>query len=531
MLPLAIVALAFVLRVVQLSTVPYGFFCDEATQGLDARAIAQTLRDTHGRLLPFYMEGLGQWRGGFHTYCQIPFVAAFGMSEFSVRLGSAFIGTLTVWLLYLYTRRAVNHSVGVLSAFLLATSPWHIMHSRVGWDVIGLPFVTLLCLIAFNKGLRNARWLPVAFACAALGMYTYFPSRVFFPLLGLAWLIIYGPRLLRTPRRRKMAAIGLGVALVLLIPVFLALRDGTMFARFNEFSGTPPTLAERFATFKTHYIAHFSPDFLFKSSDHWLLRHYVRGFGMLYWFQAPFLILGVLTMLGRRRRSDWLFLAWFLIYPVAGALVEPPVSTRAITGVLLFQIAAAQGIVSFAAWLQHILKRLPPLRVQRRLVTGAAYTLLIGIGLLSTSRFMRAYLVEYPQYSSGYYGWQWGARPIAEYFDAHRDEYDRLWFNADYNAPEELLKFFSTPALAQSGKTSVSNIADEAMVRGVYTPNQRQLWAVSADAWDKSVLRTYPFRIVHQIYYPDGSLAFNFVATGPVQDAQSTPGAPPLPPR
>ena len=55
---------------------------------------------------------------------------------------------------------------------------------------------------------------------------------------------------------------------------------------------------------------------------------------------------------------------------------------------------------------------------------------------------MRAYLVEYPLYSSGYYGWQWGARPIAEYFDAHRDDYDRMWINADYNAPEELLRFF-----------------------------------------------------------------------------------------
>src|SRR5688572_29716071 len=94
-LPLAIVVLAFVLRVVQLSTVPYGFFCDEATQGLDARALTQTLRDTHGRFMPFYLEGLGHWRGGFHTYCQIPFVALLGMTEFSVRLGSAVVGTLT----------------------------------------------------------------------------------------------------------------------------------------------------------------------------------------------------------------------------------------------------------------------------------------------------------------------------------------------------------------------------------------------------------------------------------------------------
>ena len=196
MLPLAIVALAFVLRWCSFPGVPYGFFCDEATQGLDARALAHTLRDTHGRWLPFYLEGLGQWRGSFHTYCQIPFVAVLGMSEFSVRLGSAFVGTLTVWLLYLYTRRTVNYSVGVLGAFLLATSPWHIMHSRVGWDVIGLPFVTLLCLLAFNKALRNPRYLPVALPVLGWACIPTFPAASFFPLLGLAWLVIYGPRLL-----------------------------------------------------------------------------------------------------------------------------------------------------------------------------------------------------------------------------------------------------------------------------------------------------------------------------------------------
>ena len=121
-----------------------------------------------------------------------------------------------------------------------------------------------------------------------------------------------------------------------------------MFARFNEFSGTPPTLAERFATFKRTMSRTFRPTSFSRVPITGCCDTMYAALGCLYWFQAPFLILGVLTMLKRRRRSDWLFLAWFLIYPVAGALVEPPVSTRAITGVLVFQIAIAQGIVTFA---------------------------------------------------------------------------------------------------------------------------------------------------------------------------------------
>ena len=71
------------------------------------------------------------------------------------------------------------------------------------------------------------------------------------------------------------------------------------------------------------------------------------------------------------------------------------------------------------------------------------------------------------------------------------------------------------------------------MVRSNYSSSQRQLWAVSADAWEKSVLRSFPFRIVHQLYYPDGSLAFNFVATGPVTNVHdgAFSSASPWPPR
>jgi hypothetical protein len=58
------------------------------------------------------------------------------------------------------------------------------------------------------------------------------------------------------------------------------------------------------------------------------------------------------------------------------------------------------------------------------------------------------YLVDYPRYSSGWWNWQWGAQPIVAYFEAHSAAYDHEYMNAESNAPDELLRFYTTPEAA-----------------------------------------------------------------------------------
>jgi 4-amino-4-deoxy-L-arabinose transferase-like glycosyltransferase len=498
--------------VIKITGSPYGFFCDEASNALDAYWLAHTLHDQHGVLLPAYFEALSDWRGGFHIYWEVPFVALFGLGERAVRLGSAVAGTLTVWLTYLFVGKAVNRTVGLLSAFLLAISPWHILHSRVGWEEISVPFVIALCLTFLYVGLERPRWLPLAFVFGALGMYTYQPGRVFFPLFCLAWLAIYARPLWR---HRQASVVGLAAAAIVLIPTIGSILGGTFFARLSQLNGPPQPLAQQVATFWANYLAHFEPAFLFQTSTDIILRHYVRGFGMLYGFEAPFLLIGVVAMIWRHRRADLLFLAWFVVYPVAGALVGPPISTRSIAGVIVFQIAVAQGIYTAALGIMWVARRSAALwRYRRALIAGLAGALLL-VGLGATGDFMHACLVDYPRYSSGWWGWQWGARPIVAYFEAHRGAYDHGYMNAEFNAPDELLRFYTTPDTGRCAACSITNIADPSVVRAQYVPQQRELWAVSPGALDTSALRLLPHRVVSHISYPDGSTAFLFVATGP----------------
>src|SRR5579875_3148831 len=267
--PLAIVALALVVRLVNLTGVPYGFFCDEASPALDAYFIAHTLHDQHGVFLPAYFEALGEWPGGFQTYWDVPFVVLFGLTEFASRFAAVIAGILTVWLTYIFVSKGSNRTIGLIAAFLLAISPWHIMQSRVGWQVINLPLLIALCLTLLYLGLERPRLLPFAVASGALGIYGYFPGRVFFPLLAVAIAAIYARPLLR---QWRMVAIGVAVAFVMLIPTALALVNGTAFARLNQFSGLWGTFSQMLATYIGNFLAQYSPDFLLHTSD-WITRH------------------------------------------------------------------------------------------------------------------------------------------------------------------------------------------------------------------------------------------------------------------
>ena len=77
----ALTGLGIVLRVVQLTRVPPGFFQDEAISLVDAWHLAQTGRDHLGHFLPLgALEAFGDWVSPLFTYLAVPVVALFGPS-------------------------------------------------------------------------------------------------------------------------------------------------------------------------------------------------------------------------------------------------------------------------------------------------------------------------------------------------------------------------------------------------------------------------------------------------------------------
>lgn len=172
---------------------PPGLYPDEAMNGNNAvEAIAS------GNWKVFYPENFG--REGLFINIQGLSVMALGNTPWALRLPSALFGILTVLGLYFLAKELLkNEQVALFSAFLLATSFWHIIFSRIGFRAIMAPaflvWSVFLLLSAFGRvkdayrfssGYSKITWLLSVFAGAVygLGMYSYIAYRAT-PLLIL----------------------------------------------------------------------------------------------------------------------------------------------------------------------------------------------------------------------------------------------------------------------------------------------------------------------------------------------------------
>jgi 4-amino-4-deoxy-L-arabinose transferase-like glycosyltransferase len=84
-------------------------------------------------------------------------VRLLGVSEWSARLAPALIGTLTIPAIYFPIKRTLNAKVALVSALLLATSPWHIYWSQNARFYTSLLLLCFLALLAFFWAIERDR--------------------------------------------------------------------------------------------------------------------------------------------------------------------------------------------------------------------------------------------------------------------------------------------------------------------------------------------------------------------------------------
>jgi hypothetical protein len=131
---LAILTVAAGLRFWSLNAAPPGIYHDEAVNGLQGLEAAQT-----GHFKVFYPENNG--REGLLINLTGLAEKVMGPSAFSLRLWPAILGTLTVLGVFILARDLFgSDSIGLLSAFFIATSFWHLNFSRIAFAGIQMPF-------------------------------------------------------------------------------------------------------------------------------------------------------------------------------------------------------------------------------------------------------------------------------------------------------------------------------------------------------------------------------------------------------
>lgn len=345
---LAIIIFAAFLRLYRLGEIPVGLHRDEAFLGYNAYSILKTGRDITGAWYPIHLRSFLYSPAGY-SYASIPFIAMLDLSAFSVRLASAFSGTLTIFvtfllLLTLFRDDKYRHILALAGSFLLAISPWHINLSRTATEnslaTLLITSGTLLFLLARKK----YAYLLTSYCLFFISLITYQAPRAFLPLFIPFLIVLF--RKNRSIRLTSIAVI-LYVALILL-PTTVILRSPKLSLRLSTVSlfATPqtqlvleeqiredgtaainPLLARIFHNkmigygeeFLRIYFQHFSFDFLF--TDNGLPSRYrVPGSGLLYLIELPLIIYGAFCLARKKSPAMRLIFAWVLLAPVGSSL-------------------------------------------------------------------------------------------------------------------------------------------------------------------------------------------------------------------
>ncbi|KKS71229.1 hypothetical protein A3A14_00905 [Candidatus Daviesbacteria bacterium RIFCSPLOWO2_01_FULL_43_38] len=450
-----VLILAFFLRFNKVTEIPPALNWDEVSIAYNAYSILNTGKDEWGVFLPIHFKAYGEYKLPAQIYASIPGIAFFGLNELGVRITPVVYGTLTVLLMFFLGRAIFQSSlVGIFAATLLAISPWHIHLTRASFESSFAVFWLVLGVWLLIKGFSDRKWLVFSMVPFAVSVYTYNSARVFTPLFLIAVLLIYRKILLKSWRAIILAIVVFGALMLPLFPYFFSgdrdarfklvsiTDDPGLIPRINENRGNSqlpqplPRLVHNKISytsfyFAEHYLAHFSPDFLFVSgAPH--KQHHVQGVGELYWFQAPFLLLGLYFLFKNKNRFRWLLITWVLLafLPVAVTNDSIPHALRTLIAVPFYQMVTAYGIyVAFQL-----------LREKNSKLQLPAGVLLSVVAVVSVWLYLDNYYNVYPKLYSR--DWQYGNKQVVGYIKNHQSEYDQIIFTRHFGEPHMFTLFY-----------------------------------------------------------------------------------------
>jgi len=265
---LLILIISLFLRTYHLDSLPPGLYPDEAMNGNNA---LEALRD--GGFKAYYPENNG--REGLFINIQALFLKALlpltgGAPEpWMLRLPSAIFGTLTVLGMFHLGKTLFSEPAGLLSAFFLGTSFWHILFSRIGFRAILAPLLLVWGLYFLITAIRNGqasnrRWIFLGIlggTIYGLGFHTYIAYRIS-PILLFLFVPFFG----KTPNFWRILGLFLAAAFVAALPMGLYyLGNPADFlgrtSQISVFSSESPIKDLAVNSLKTLGMFHFAGDY------------------------------------------------------------------------------------------------------------------------------------------------------------------------------------------------------------------------------------------------------------------------------
>lgn len=301
---LGILAVGVAVRLFRFGQVPPGLGQDEAAIGYDTFALLHYGIDRSGFHNPVMFVSWGSGMDAINGYLVMPFIAVLGLSPLSVRAGNLLAGLVSLVVFYLLARRTGGSKVALLALFMLAISPWHIMISRMAQDGNLFPALFLAAVTCLVIGLERAWVLTVSAALFALCLFAYGPSYLVVPsFLGLAGIyVLYWRKV--TLAQCVLPALVLAAVASPIVAYVAINRFGWESVQTPLFSIPRLTGPARYESVSAIFAANFVPVVLndakaalklLLTQDDGQIWNAIPGYGFMYMFSLPFVVIGVAT--------------------------------------------------------------------------------------------------------------------------------------------------------------------------------------------------------------------------------------------
>lgn len=433
-----IVLFAALLRFVNLSSIPPSLSHDEAAIAYNAWSIIQTGKDEYGVSFPMLFKSFDDYKLPGYIYSTSLAQILFGNNHFSVRFTSAFLGTLTVIVVFFLTKEIMHglqiqklRSIPFIAAGMYALSPWSINFSRAAFETNGSVFFIGLSVLYLLISRRRVVYMIPAIVSAVAALYFYYTARVLLPVLFIGFFLL-NYRYFLTKIKIVFISIFIGVLLVFPILPHMAtegMERINQVSIFNDKSFTNPyseailrhensidarliynRRVAHFQNFANNYFKNLAPDYYFTNGT--------GPMGLLHIWEAPFFLVGMVALLKMKTKTKWMIFLWFFFVPViAGLTTEQPNPLRTLPASIPSAIFTAFGIYT----------------VFRYLSQKKYYRIsLVGFGIVVCIffiRFLYLYFDYYPHLTAR--RWVEGSRELAHFINDKKDEYDLIYVTGE----------------------------------------------------------------------------------------------------
>ncbi len=378
LLMLGLFILAAFLRLYHLGTLPSSMHEDEILTGYVGRFILLNGRDLYNNPWPLlYFNKFGDFYIILPMYLKGLATFIFGVNAFAVRFPSAILGALSIYPVYYLAKEAFNNKkVGLLSAFVLAITPWHIVMSRASAEGVMGSAILLTAIMMLVAGLKkNNRYLiigsvPVFF----LTFFIYHPYRIITPLALLPIPLLF-PQIRSSKKNIAIMSVFIIAAFALTLYISSTPWGKGRFEQTSIFGGlsgvsikiqeliydegTAHTVTARIfhnkivgygREFLGQYLSYFSPQFLFiEGGMSYAYRvpqqglYYISFIGLLIALFIPF------TTQVKERKKGYvivyiLYLLLISVLPSAMTVLDTPNVHRAVMMSSILAIIFGYGL-------------------------------------------------------------------------------------------------------------------------------------------------------------------------------------------